>query len=73
MKSLVAGGAAIVLVSSELPEVMNLSNRLYVMHRSRMVAELSGTDINETEILSHFFREARLEEGPAPLGSAMAT
>jgi ribose transport system ATP-binding protein len=73
MKSLVAEGAAIVLVSSELPEVMNLSNRLYVMHRSRMVAELSGTDINETEILSHFFREARLEEGPAPLGSAMAT
>ena len=67
MKSLVAEGAAIVLVSSELPEVMNLSNRLYVMHRSQMVAELSGADINETEILSHFFREKRLEDGPAPL------
>ena len=40
MKALVAAGAAIILVSSELPEVMNLSHRLYVMHRSRMVAEL---------------------------------
>ena len=73
MKSLVAEGAAIVLVSSELPEVMNLSNRLYVMHRSRIVAELSGTDINEAEILSHFFRERKFENGPAPMNSAMAT
>ncbi len=64
MKALVAIGAAVVLVSSELPEVMNLSNRLYVMHRSRMVAELSGADINEPEILSHFFREDPPSERP---------
>jgi ribose transport system ATP-binding protein len=73
MKSLVMEGAAIVLVSSELPEVMNLSNRLYVMHRSHMVAELRGADINETEILSHFFRERRIEGGIASLRGAMAT
>jgi len=66
MKSLVAEGAAIVLVSSELPEVMNLSNRLYVMHRSQLVAELSGADINETKIFSYFFREKRLKTGPRP-------
>jgi len=42
MKELVATGAAIVLVSSELPEVLHLSHRVYVMHRSRMVAELTG-------------------------------
>jgi ribose transport system ATP-binding protein len=57
MKTLVAAGAAIVLVSSELPEVMALSNRLYVMHRSRMVAELTGDEINEPNVLAHFFRE----------------
>jgi len=62
MKGLVEAGAAIVLVSSELPEVMSLSHRLYVMHRSRMVAELTGSDINEPEVLSHFFRE----EAPPP-------
>jgi ribose transport system ATP-binding protein len=59
MKALLATGVAIVLVSSELPEVLNLANRLYVMHRSRMVAELVGADINEPEVLSHFFRELR--------------
>jgi ribose transport system ATP-binding protein len=57
MKDILATGAAIVLVSSELPEVLNLSHRLYVMHRSRMVAELSGSDITEQQVLSHFFRE----------------
>ncbi len=57
MKALVASGVAIVLVSSDLPEVLNLSHRLYVMHRSRMVAELVGADINEPAVLSHFFRE----------------
>jgi ribose transport system ATP-binding protein len=57
MKDLVEAGAAIVLVSSELSEALNLSHRLYVMHRARMVAELTGTHINEPEVLSHFFRE----------------
>ena len=57
MKDLLATGVAIILVSSDLPEVLNLSNRLYVMHRSYMAAELVGADINEPEVLSHFFRE----------------
>jgi ribose transport system ATP-binding protein len=57
MKDVVATGAAIVLVTSELPEALHLSHRLYVMHRSKMVAELTGADINEQQVLSHFFRE----------------
>ena len=55
MKQLVEGGAAIVLVSSELPEVLNLSNRLYVMHRAHMVAELTGEAITEQNVLASFF------------------
>jgi ribose transport system ATP-binding protein len=57
MKELVGSGAAIVLVSSELPEVLHLCNRLYVMHQGRMVAELTGDDIEEQTVLACFFRE----------------
>jgi ribose transport system ATP-binding protein len=57
MKALLAQGAAIVLVSSELPEVLNLSNRVYVMHRSHMVAELTGANITEQAVLECFFRD----------------
>jgi ribose transport system ATP-binding protein len=67
MKELAVAGAAIVLVSSELPEVMSLSNRLYVMHRSRLVAELTDDDINEPEVLSHFFRENTATSAQAPM------
>ncbi len=63
MKGLLDTGVAIVLVSSDLPEVLNLSNRLYVMHRSRMAAELVGADINEPAVLSHFFREQHAGDG----------
>jgi ribose transport system ATP-binding protein len=63
LKALVAQNIAIVLVSSELPEMLNLCNRLYVMHRSRLVAELTGADINEPEVLAHFFREEHPGEG----------
>jgi ribose transport system ATP-binding protein len=62
MKDLLSTGVAIVLVSSDLPEVLNLSHRLYVMHRSEMVAELTGGDINEPEVLSHFFRERHADD-----------
>ena len=41
-----ATGVAIVLVLP-MPEVLNLSHRLYVMHRSRMAAERTGADISD--------------------------
>jgi ribose transport system ATP-binding protein len=57
MMQLVEAGAAIVLVSSELPEVLHLANRLYVMHRGRMEAELTGADIAEQTVLACFFQD----------------
>lgn len=58
-KELCEGGAAILLISSDLSEVMNLSQRLYVMSEGRVAAELSGENINEHCVLSHFFEEHR--------------
>jgi ribose transport system ATP-binding protein len=58
IEHLAEGGAAIVLVSSELPEVMNLSQRLHVMHQGRIVAESRGREIEEQRVLQHFFAGA---------------
>lgn len=55
IKELAESGAAVVVISSELPEVIHLSHRIYVMHRGYIVAELTGAAINEAEVLSHFF------------------
>ena len=52
-------GTAIILISSDLPEILNLTNRAYVFYRGRVQAELAGGEITETNVLSHFFeREA---------------
>ncbi|MEM7067595.1 MAG: sugar ABC transporter ATP-binding protein [Pseudomonadota bacterium] len=52
-------GAAILLISSDLPEILNLTNRAYVFYQGKIQAELAGDDITEANVLSHFFeREA---------------
>ncbi|MEQ8654469.1 MAG: sugar ABC transporter ATP-binding protein [Kiloniellales bacterium] len=61
IKEMAEGGAGVVVISSELPEVIHLSNRAYVMHRGFLVAELSGEEIKEATILAHFFDRDHVE------------
>lgn len=44
-------GAAVVIVSSDLSEILNLAHRVYVFSQGVVTAELSGNDINEELIL----------------------
>ncbi len=52
---LCANGAAILLISSDLPEILNLTNRAYVFYQGRIQAELAGEKITEENVLSNFF------------------
>ncbi|PTW62864.1 monosaccharide ABC transporter ATP-binding protein (CUT2 family) [Breoghania corrubedonensis] len=54
---LCANGAAIILISSDLPEILHLTNRAYVFYRGRIQAELEGEAITEANVLSHFFEK----------------
>jgi ribose transport system ATP-binding protein len=59
IRDLCESGAAILLISSDLTEILHLSNRVYVMYRGRLRAELTGDAINQETVLGHFFaREA---------------
>lgn len=53
IEALAAAGKSIVVVSSELPEVIRLSDRVLVMREGQLAAELSGVDITEEAIASH--------------------
>jgi ribose transport system ATP-binding protein len=48
-----AQGAAIVMVSSELPEVLGLSDRIVVMREGRVSARLSRDEASEDLIMRH--------------------
>lgn len=46
IRSLTGAGVGVLLISSELEEVVDLSDRVLVMHRGRIVTELQGRDLN---------------------------
>jgi len=55
IRRLCEGGAAVVVISSDLPEVLHLSHRVYVMCRGEIAGELQGDAIGETAVLNLFF------------------
>jgi ribose transport system ATP-binding protein len=52
MNRLTARGAGIIMISSELPELLGMSDRILVMHRGRIQAELNAEDATEERVLS---------------------
>ena len=58
IKDLAEAGKAVVVISSDLPEVMNLAHRLIVLAHGRITAELSGDDMTEDQVLRYFFDES---------------
>ena len=53
MEELVAQGKSIIVVSSELPEVMGISDRIYVMCEGHIAAELLPEEFNEEVLLNY--------------------
>lgn len=54
---LVKRGAGILLISSDLPEILNLTARVYVFYRSEVQVELKGSQITEENVLSNYFEK----------------
>jgi ABC-type sugar transport system ATPase subunit len=44
MNELVAAGKSIVMISSELPEVLGMADRILVMHGGRITGEITDVD-----------------------------
>lgn len=61
IRKLCEGGAAVVVISSDLPEVLHLSHRVYVMCRGEIAGELQGDAIGETRVLNLFFGSSERE------------
>ena len=51
IRELANSGVGVILISSELPEVVGMSDRVLVMHEGEKSGELSGEDINEKQII----------------------
>ncbi len=52
INQLVAEGKSVIMISSELPEILGMCDRIYVMNEGRMVGELNGKDATQEKIMS---------------------
>ena len=55
MDDLVGRGAAILMISSDLTEIMGMSDRIYVMSGGTVVGELDQRQATQNEILQLAF------------------
>lgn len=46
-------GIGIIMISSELPEIVGMSDRVFVFHQGKVAAELTGNEINADTIMSY--------------------
>jgi ABC-type sugar transport system ATPase subunit len=54
----------VLMISSELPEVLRISDRILVMREGRLMTELAHADASEEEILSAATGQAPSREPP---------
>lgn len=59
INQLVAEGKSVIMISSEMPEILGMCDRIYVMNEGKMVGELSGEEATQEIIMSHILKADR--------------
>ncbi len=52
MNDLVSEGKSVIMISSEMPELLGMSDRIYVMNEGKMVAEMPASEATQEIIMS---------------------
>ena len=59
INDLAAAGKCVVLISSELPEVLGMSDRIYIMNESRIVGEMKAEDATQENIMALILKSGK--------------
>ena len=62
INDLVRAGKSVIMISSELPEVLGMSDRIYVMNEGKIVGELSQEEASQEVIMGCILKSGRSEE-----------
>ena len=50
---LAKSGVAIIMISSELPEILNMSDRILVMYQGKIMGEIAGEEATQEKIMHY--------------------
>jgi ABC-type sugar transport system ATPase subunit len=53
MNQLTASGVAIIMISSELPEILGMSDRILIMHQNRISADVPIAEASQEQIMRY--------------------
>ena len=56
MNELVSQGKSVIMISSELPELLGMCDRIYVMNEGKLVAEMSAAEATQEKIMAAILR-----------------
>ncbi|SEV92528.1 sugar ABC transporter ATP-binding protein [[Clostridium] fimetarium] len=56
INQLVSIGKSVIMISSELAEVIGMCNRIYVMDEGRLVGEVAGEEATQENIMAHILK-----------------
>ena len=59
INDLAAQGKCVVMISSELPEVLGMSDRIYIMNEGKMVGEMKASEATQENIMAAILRSGR--------------
>ena len=59
INDLAAAGKSVVLISSELPEVLGMSDRIYIMNEAKIVGEMTASAATQESIMATILRSGR--------------
>ncbi len=61
INNLVAEGKSVIMISSELPEVLGMCDRIYVMNEGKMVGELTAEEATQERIMAQILKSSKGE------------
>lgn len=56
INQLVEQGKSVIMISSELPEILGMCDRIYVMNEGKIVGELDGEEATQEKIMAHILK-----------------
>ncbi|MFF4402241.1 sugar ABC transporter ATP-binding protein [Streptomyces sp. NPDC001480] len=69
INELTAAGAAVLMISSDLPEVLGMSDRVLVMAQGRIAGELAGEEASQDAVMALAVGSPSAVHNPTPDGS----
>ena len=59
INDMAAQGKSVIMISSELPEVIGMSDRIYIMNEGRMVGEMKAADATQENIMAAILKSGK--------------